>query len=94
MRVDLEEFDGDIRYAEYSTFKVADEADEYRLLIEGYNGTAGDSMDESGKPAKQEPITTCDAINQLTHAHLIANLYITETRSMLFFLPNIIKIVP
>ena len=44
LRVDLEDFDGDIRYAEYATFKVAEEEDNYRLLIEGYNGTAGDSM--------------------------------------------------
>ena len=44
LRVDLEDFDGDIRYAEYATFKVAEEEDKYRLLIEGYNGTAGDSM--------------------------------------------------
>ena len=32
MRVDLEDFEGDIRY---TTFKVADEADKYRLLITG-----------------------------------------------------------
>ena len=44
LRVDLEDFDGDTRYAEYTTFKVADEADNYRLLIGGYSGTAGDSM--------------------------------------------------
>ena len=44
MRVDLEDFDGNIRYAEYMTFKVADEGDKYRVLIEEYSGTAGDSM--------------------------------------------------
>ena len=44
LRVDLEDFEGDIRYAEYATFKVADEADKYRLLIGGYSGTAGDSF--------------------------------------------------
>ena len=44
LRVDLEEFDGDIRYAEYTTFKVADESDKYRLLIGGYSGTAGDAI--------------------------------------------------
>ncbi|KAL9982263.1 hypothetical protein ACROYT_G004288 [Oculina patagonica] len=44
LRVDLEDFDGDIRYAEYTTFKEADEGDKYRLLIGGYSGTAGDSM--------------------------------------------------
>ncbi|KAL9982289.1 hypothetical protein ACROYT_G004315 [Oculina patagonica] len=43
LRVDLEDFDGDIRYAGYTTFKVADEGDRYRLLIGGYSGTAGDS---------------------------------------------------
>ena len=52
LRIDLEDFDGDIRYAEYMTFKVKGEVDKYRLLIEGYNGTAGDSMDESVIPAK------------------------------------------
>ena len=44
LRVDLEDFHGNIRYAEYTTFKVADEGDKYRLLIGGYNGIAGDSM--------------------------------------------------
>ena len=33
LRVDLEDFDGDIRYAEYMTFRVPDEGDEHRLLI-------------------------------------------------------------
>ena len=44
LRVDLEDFEGDIRYAEYTTFKVADEGDKYRLSIGGYSGTAGDSL--------------------------------------------------
>ena len=43
LRVELEDFGGDSRYAEYTTFKVADEGDKYRLLIGGYSGTAGDS---------------------------------------------------
>ena len=51
LRADLEDFDGDIRYAEYTTFKVADESDNYRLLIGGYSGTAGDSM-AAGRTAK------------------------------------------
>ena len=46
LRVDLQDFEGYITYAEYTTFKVADEADKYRLLIGGYKGTAGDSMAE------------------------------------------------
>ena len=46
LRVDLQDFEGNITYAEYTTFKVADEADKYRLLIGGYKGTSGDSMAE------------------------------------------------
>ena len=44
LRVDMEDFDGNIKYAEYKTFQVADEADKYRILIGGYSGTAGDSL--------------------------------------------------
>ena len=44
LRVDLEDFDGNITYAEYTTFQVADEAEKYRITIGGYSGTAGDSM--------------------------------------------------
>ena len=45
LRVDLEDFEGNIRYAEYAAFKVANQTDKYRILIGGYNGTAGDIMD-------------------------------------------------
>ncbi|XP_074611854.1 microfibril-associated glycoprotein 4-like [Acropora palmata] len=44
LRVDLEDFDGKVVFAEYSIFKVTDGSDKYRLLIGGYSGTAGDSM--------------------------------------------------
>ncbi|CAH3141122.1 unnamed protein product [Pocillopora meandrina] len=44
LRVDLEDFEGNITYAEYTNFIVADEAYKYRLFVEGYNDTAGDSM--------------------------------------------------
>ena len=44
LRVDLEDVDGNVKYAKYTSFKVADEGDKYRLLIGGYSGTAGDSL--------------------------------------------------
>jgi ficolin len=31
-------------FAEYSTFKINDESDKYRLTVSGYNGSCGDSM--------------------------------------------------
>ena len=44
LRVDLEDFEGQKVYAEYMSFKVADAADKYKLLIAVYSGTAGNSM--------------------------------------------------
>ena len=52
LRIDLEDFDGNITYAEYSTFKVADEVDKYRILLGGYNGTTGDSMAVTSSQSK------------------------------------------
>ena len=43
LRVNLEDFDRNKAYAEYTTFKVADEADKYRLSIGEYSGNDGSS---------------------------------------------------
>ncbi|XP_035670248.1 deleted in malignant brain tumors 1 protein-like [Branchiostoma floridae] len=44
LRIDMEDWGGNKRFALYSTFRVSGEADGYRLHISGYSGTAGDSM--------------------------------------------------
>uniref|UniRef100_A0A3Q1K2W7 Fibrinogen-like protein 1 n=2 Tax=Anabas testudineus TaxID=64144 RepID=A0A3Q1K2W7_ANATE len=44
VRINLEDFDGSQRYAEYKNFKVADEKDHYRLTFGDYAGTAGDAL--------------------------------------------------
>ena len=38
LRVELEDIDGNTAYAEYDTFAVADEAENYRLSVAGYTG--------------------------------------------------------
>ena len=38
LRVDLEDFENEIRYAQYSTFAVANEVDKYKLTVGGYTG--------------------------------------------------------
>ena len=38
LRVDLEDFENETRYAEYSTFAVGNGADKYRLAVGGYSG--------------------------------------------------------
>uniref|UniRef100_A0A1X7SKH3 Fibrinogen C-terminal domain-containing protein n=1 Tax=Amphimedon queenslandica TaxID=400682 RepID=A0A1X7SKH3_AMPQE len=44
LRVDLGDFGGRTRYANYSTFNVSDGSTEYILTVGGYSGTAGDSL--------------------------------------------------
>ena len=42
-RIDMEDYEGDRRFAEYTTFAVADESVDYRVTIDGYRGTAGNA---------------------------------------------------
>ncbi|KAI0216952.1 Ryncolin-1, partial [Lamellibrachia satsuma] len=44
IRMDMEDFGGITKYAEYSYFAVADETDKYRLSLGAYSGTTGDSF--------------------------------------------------
>nr|XP_022291204.1 ficolin-1-like isoform X2 [Crassostrea virginica] len=44
LRVELERFNGEKGYAEYSTFIVGDELSKYKLTVSGYNGTIGDKL--------------------------------------------------
>ena len=41
LRIDMEDFDGNWRFAEYSDFKVDDVWNKYKLHIDGYSGDAG-----------------------------------------------------
>ncbi|XP_062606287.1 ficolin-2-like [Saccostrea cucullata] len=43
LRVELQSFDGDEAYAQYSTFYVGDKYNKYVLTVSGYSGTAGKS---------------------------------------------------
>ena len=42
LRVDLGDFEGETRYAEYDQFLVADEDLDYQLILGNYQGTAGE----------------------------------------------------
>ncbi|KAI0220776.1 Fibrinogen C domain-containing protein 1-B [Lamellibrachia satsuma] len=44
LRVDMEDFEKNTRYAVYSNFAVASKGDKYKLSLGTYNGTAGDSL--------------------------------------------------
>ena len=51
-RIDMEDYEGHRRFAEYTTFDVADESDNYRVTIDGYRGTAGDALLSLGRPIR------------------------------------------
>ena len=44
LRVDLADFDGNKRYASYTTFQVKDSSRKYQLNVAGYSGNAQDSL--------------------------------------------------
>ena len=41
LRIDLEDFEGNRRFAVYSQFAVGPESDGFRLTVSGYSGNAG-----------------------------------------------------
>ncbi|XP_031573916.1 fibrinogen beta chain-like isoform X2 [Actinia tenebrosa] len=52
--VDVENWNGDSGYSEYSTFSIANESDSYRLTVSGYSGTAGDSLSTASSSNSRE----------------------------------------
>ena len=44
LRVDLEDFENETRYAKYSTFNIGDSTTDYTNTVGGYSGDAGDSL--------------------------------------------------
>ena len=44
LRVDLEDFENNTRYAVYNTFQVMDSSTNYTLRVEGYSGDAGNGL--------------------------------------------------
>ena len=44
LRVDMQDFEGNSAYAQYTNFSVGDSASKYILTVSGYSGTAGDSL--------------------------------------------------
>ena len=44
LRVDLADFERNMRYAKYNTFSIGDSVSKFNLTVSGYSGTAGDSL--------------------------------------------------
>ena len=51
LRVELEDWNGTRVYAKYGKFNISDEQAQYRLEVDSYSGTAGDSLAEHNNMA-------------------------------------------
>ena len=61
LRVDLEDFSNDARYAQYTNFGIGDASTNHTLTVAGYSGTAGDSL----TPHNNFPFSTRDRDNDI-----------------------------
>lgn len=51
LRIDMEDFQGNKKFAEYNLFTLGDEKSKYQMDVSGFRGTAGDSLSyHSGRP--------------------------------------------
>lgn len=65
LRVDLEDFEGNKKWAKYEYFYIGDASDKYRLDLGPYSGTAGDSLTYHN----QQQFTTKDRDNDPSTSH-------------------------
>ncbi|XP_072393200.1 uncharacterized protein [Diabrotica undecimpunctata] len=63
LRVELEDFEGNKKFAQYSHFKIYSEADYYKLEIDGYEGNAGDSLNDPWYGSNNSPFSTYNRDN-------------------------------
>ncbi|KAH0539235.1 hypothetical protein KQX54_002771 [Cotesia glomerata] len=63
LRVELEDFEGNKRYAQYSHFKIYSESEYYKLEIDGYEGNAGDSLNDPWYGSNNSPFSTYNRDN-------------------------------
>ncbi|XP_046996881.1 uncharacterized protein LOC124612629 [Schistocerca americana] len=63
LRVELEDFEGNKRYAQYSHFKIYSEAEYYKLEVDGYEGNAGDSLNDPWYGSNNSPFSTYNRDN-------------------------------
>ena len=61
LRVELEDWSGNRKYAKYGKFKIGDEQAKYRLDVSSYSGTAGNSLGKHSNMA----FTTKDKDNDI-----------------------------
>ncbi|VDI18202.1 Hypothetical predicted protein [Mytilus galloprovincialis] len=69
LRIDVEDWDGNKRYAVYRNFSIGDASTKYRLSINDYSGNAGDGMSYFNRMK----FTTYDQDNDMTSINCADN---------------------
>lgn len=59
--IEIEDFNGEKAHASYKEFSVLSEIEKYKLFVDGYSGTAGDSL----VPHNDLPFSTIDQDNDI-----------------------------
>ena len=76
LRVDLQDFEGNSTYAQYTSFSIGDSASKYILSVSGYDrGTAGDSLINADRNHHGSRFTTRDQDNDAAVGVNCAQLY-------------------
>ncbi|KAK3108569.1 hypothetical protein FSP39_010857 [Pinctada imbricata] len=60
MRMDMEDFNGNRRYIQYSSFVVGDEASDYQATVLGPSGNAGNCLTDTGQALSSTRFSTKD----------------------------------
>ncbi|XP_041479038.1 ficolin-1-like [Lytechinus variegatus] len=71
LRVDLEDFEGETRYAEYRTFRLSDENSNYLMRVGHYTGDAGNALTSHSN----RPFTTKDRDNDAHEGNCAATFF-------------------
>ena len=71
LRIDLEDFENETRYAVYSSFSLSDASDYYRLSVSGYSGDAGDTRGLGNHHTNGQQFSTYDADHDSSASHCV-----------------------
>ena len=71
LRVDIQDFNGNVVYAKYSSFQIGDEELFFKLILGDYEGTAGDSLSRQNYMS----FSTRDQDHDIWHEQHCAQLY-------------------
>lgn len=71
------------RFAQYSHFKIHSEADYYKLEIDGYEGNAGDSLNDPWYGSNNSPFSTYNRDNDRSSLNCASMLKVNKYQNIL-----------